>query len=254
MHLTSAFQKSIEKGVTGLNVAQIDFKATFRMPKSALISTFFWFPVSRACLLWVAAIFSDKRSTRLLPKPLLMLKCTTLLNLSGILCCELVNWLTWSILNGSHASNHCLKKVGVSESFWCWTSQKRYITYESMKTWRRKWCSWDGAAMAMVKVRVFLLGVLFVFKHLDCSGKERLGGSSPFQASSCSLQMRGGILFYIGLFWSWTTPPGHTLSGIRNFREVWAQAAFFWLKRGHFPDLFVSSEGSSVGINTTGTK
>ena len=25
----------------------------------------------------------------------------------------------------------------------------------------------------MVKVRVFLLGFLFVFKHLNCSGKER---------------------------------------------------------------------------------
>ena len=33
LHLTSAFQKSKEKGVTGLNVAQIDFKASFRMPK-----------------------------------------------------------------------------------------------------------------------------------------------------------------------------------------------------------------------------
>ena len=30
--------------------------------------------------------------------------------------------------------------------------------------------------------------------------KSVLGGSSPFQASSCSLQMRGGILFHIGLF------------------------------------------------------
>ena len=30
------------------------------------------------------------------------------------------------------------------------------------------------------------------------------------------------------------TPPGHTLCGIRNFREVWAQAAFFCLKRGSF--------------------
>ena len=30
--------------------------------------------------------------------------------------------------------------------------------------------------------------------------KSVLGGSSPFQASSCSLQIRGGILFYIGLF------------------------------------------------------
>ena len=48
---------------------------------------------------------------------------------------------------------------------------------------------------------------------------------------SYSLQIRAGSLYYIGLSWSWTTPPGHTLSGIRIFHEVWAQAAFFWLKR-----------------------
>ena len=44
-------------GVTELNVAQIDFKASFSMPKFALISTIFGFPVSHACLLWVAGYF-----------------------------------------------------------------------------------------------------------------------------------------------------------------------------------------------------
>ena len=65
-------------------------------------------------------------------------------------------------------------------------TKKIYITYESMKTWRRKWCSWDWAAPDGE-------GKSFPFRiqALNCSGKERFRpGSSPFQASSCSLQMR----------------------------------------------------------------
>ena len=73
-------------------------KLLFTCPNAHWFPHFFGFPVSHACLLWVAAIFSDKRSTRLLPKPLSVLKCTTLLNLSGILCCKLVHCPTWSIL------------------------------------------------------------------------------------------------------------------------------------------------------------
>ena len=73
-------------------------KLLFACPNAHWFPHFFGFPVSHACLLWVAAIFLDKRSTMLLPKPLSVLKCTTLLNLSGILCCELVHLLTWSIL------------------------------------------------------------------------------------------------------------------------------------------------------------
>ena len=145
-------------------------KLLFACPNAHWFPHFFGFPVSHACLLWAATIFSDKRSTRLLPKLLLVLKCTTLLNLSRILCCELVHWPTWSILAAKSVSQEslCIRKLLVLD-----LTKEIYITYESMKTWQRKWCSWDWAVM--VKVRVFLLGVLFVSKHLHVhySRKER---------------------------------------------------------------------------------
>ena len=145
-----------------------------------------------------------------------------------------------------------------------------------MKAWKHDGESgavWNWVAMVMV--RVLLLGILFVSNHrvnsLFCPAhgctnsrfiiaelqiprtrehvflgsvwwprtetvqvKSVLGVSSPFEVSSCSMQIRAGSLLCIGLFWSWTAPPRHTLVGIRNFREIWAQAAFFWLKGSSF--------------------
>ena len=82
---------------------------------------------------------------------------------------------------------------------------------------------------------------------------------------------RGGN-WYIGLFWSWTTPSGHALGGIRDFQELWAHPALFWPKRGAlsshlstpsvfsgqkgvlFPVNSVNSEGSSIGKDATENK
>ena len=233
MHLTPAFQKSFEKGGHRAKCCTNWLQSYF---SHAQMHTVFHIFSSLPCmLLWVAAIFSDNRSTRLLPKPLWVVELhhTTKIIWHFVLR---TGTLTNMVDSCSQASNQCLKKVCVSESFWCWTSQEDMYNlwkYENMTekvVQLRLSCDGEGKS--------FLLGVLFVSKHLNrVQVKSVLGGSSSFQASSCSLQIRGGILFYIGLFWSWTTPPGHALSGIRNFREEWAQAAFFWLK-GALPRPF----------------
>ena len=74
----------------------------------------------------------------------------------------------------------------------------------------------------------------------------------PSQVSSGSLPITAGSLIYWG---SWTTPSGHTIGGMRNSHEGRTHMAFFFLaKNGLFPDKFVSSEGSSFGMNATGNK
>ena len=121
----------------------------------------------------------------------------------------------------------CLRKLLVVD-----LTKKIYITYESMKTWQRKWCNWDWAAM--VKVRVFLLGVLFVSKHLNCSGEERFRQllSPPSELLLTADERRNTVVHRLVLIMDHASRT--RLSGIRNFREEWAQAAFFWLKRGSF--------------------
>ena len=70
----------------------------------------------------------------------------------------------------------------------------------------------------MVKVRVFLLGVLFVSKHLNCSGKERFRRllSLPSELLLAADERRNTVLHRLVLIMD----PGHAPSGIGNFREV----------------------------------
>ena len=129
-----------------------------------------FFPVFHACLLWVAAIFSDNRSTRLLPEPLWVVEMhhTTQIISHFVLS---TGTLTNMVDSCSQASSQCLKKGCVSESFWRWTSQK-----DKYNLWKH-----ENMTEKVVQLRLscdgegksFLLGVLFVSKHLNCSGKER---------------------------------------------------------------------------------
>ena len=55
----------------------------------------------------------------------------------------------------------------------------------------------------MVMVRVFLLGIIRASSYPiteTLQVKSVLGVSSPFEVSSCSMQIRAGSLFCIGLF------------------------------------------------------
>ena len=177
LHLTLPFQESIEKkmGVTGLNVAQIEFKVNFRIPKFAVVSaTFFGFLVSHACLLWVAVIFSNNRSTRLFPK------------LFWIVKMHHTTKIIWHFVLQAGTDYHervltpCFKPIidDVSRRFVYQKAfgvgplnKKRYVTL--MKAWKHnREIGAVGNWAAMVMVRVFLLGITFISNHLNCSGKE----------------------------------------------------------------------------------
>ena len=199
------------------------------MPKFVPISTFWGFPVSHACLLWVALIFPDNRSTRLLPKgPFELLKRTTLPKL-GVLSSKLVHYHDRIFVSFKPISQGlCIRKLLVFDHFTqkssnLWKHETMTEKVVELPTESRWWwlefSCWESFSYPITEtVQV----------------KSVLGVSSPFEVSSCSMQIRAGSLFCIGLFWSWTAPPGHALTGIRNFREVWAQAAFFWLKGSSF--------------------
>ena len=111
-----------------------------------------------------------------------------------------------------------------------------------MTTWQRNWCSWELSCDGDGKSFPSCWESFTYASTSTVQVKSVSGISSPFQVSSCSLQVRAGNLFYTGLFWSWTRTFGHALSGIKNLREIRAKAAFSWLKRVFFPDLFVSSQ------------
>ena len=144
------------------------------MPKFALISTFLGFPVSHACLLWVAGLFSDNRSTRLLPKPFWIVECTTLLKLSGFLSCQLVHHHDWVLKPSFKPMSYGLyiRKFLVLDLL----TQNRYIklmkawTYDAESGAFGNWAATRPWVMAMV--RVFLLGIHFISNHLNCSSKE----------------------------------------------------------------------------------
>ena len=178
---------------------------------------FFCFPVSQECFFWAGVIFSENRSTGLLPKPFWIVEMHHTVEIiwhSSLSCA--VGTLSWSSLEARLQTN--VSRRIVYQKAFSVGHKKDSLTYENMKTWQRKWCSWERSCDGPVMVRVFLLGILF--RPPNCSGKElfKLGVSSPFQVSSCSLQIRAGSLLYIGLFWSWTPPPRHALSGIPSVR------------------------------------
>ena len=114
-------------------------KLVFACPHSYRFPHFFGFLFSHACLLWVAVIFSDNRSTRLLPKgPFELLKRTKLLK-SGILSCKLVHYHDRVFQSFKPISQRlCIRKLLVLELL----TQKRFNLWKR-ETWRRKWCSWE---------------------------------------------------------------------------------------------------------------
>ena len=146
---------------------KVDFKASFRMPKFVPISTFFGLPVSHACLLWVAVIFSDNRSTRLLPKgPFELLKRIILPKFLGILSSKLAHYHDPVFLSFKPISQGlCIRKLLVLElltqkRFNLWKHENMTEKVVQLGTESRWW------------VRVFLLGILFVSNHRNCSRKD----------------------------------------------------------------------------------
>ena len=131
--------------------------------------------------------------------------------------------LTNMVDSCSQASNQCLKKVCVSESLWCWTSQKIY-NLRSMKTWRRN----GGAVGSELRWwrEEFPVGSPFRI-HLNCSGKERFRRLLwlPSKRALAHCRWEEEYCFTKACF-DHGSRLGHALGGIRNFLEVWAQAAF----------------------------
>ena len=89
----------------------------------------------------------------------------------------------------------------------------------------------------MAMVRAFpavAKGIRYVFKLLNCSGKERFRHllSIPGELLLTADQSRKSVLHKLVLIMDRTF--GHALSVIKNLREIRAKAAFFWLKRGFF--------------------
>ena len=123
-----------------------------------------------------------------------------------------------------------------------------------MKTWHRKWPGAVGNWAAMVMVRLFLLGILFISNHLKCSGKAlfRRLLSIPSEVLLIADQSRKFVLQRFVLIMDHTSrthPQRH-----QNRPRGRSTSSVFLAKRGLFPDLFNSFEGSSVDINATWSK
>ena len=90
-------------------------KLVFACQNSHWFPHFFGFPVSQACLLWVGVIFSDNRSTRLLPKPFWVVE----MHHTAKIIWHFVLRLLYTIMieSWSQASNQCLKKVVYQKAF-----------------------------------------------------------------------------------------------------------------------------------------
>ena len=206
----------------------------------------FWFSSLPSCLLWVAVISSDNRSTRLLPKQFWVVEMHHTAKIIWL-------WRSRELVHRYH--DQVLKpsfKPLSQDGF-----RARKLLMLHLLTQKVMYNLWKHENMtqkvvqlgnwaAMVKVRVFLLGILFISNHRNCSDKalfKRLlsHSNSKWGLTHWSEQLEVCITYPCLDHGQHLWPPGHTVGGIRIFREVWAQAAFFWLKRGSFQ---ICSEGS----------
>ena len=94
-----------------------------------------------------------------------------------------------------------------------------------------------------------LLGILYVSKHLNCSGKERFRHllSIPGELLLTADQSRKSVLHRLVLIMDRTF--GHALSGIKKVAEDQSKSSVFLVRKGLFPDLLVSSEGMNATRN-----